>query len=755
MKKILFIATTVSLLFASCSNDEVIGTGTNDGNTSEIGFRTLIDKDTRASVTTTDNITSFTVTGWWDKTGTQDYGNTTTGTYLFNGYNLARGEDKSKEWDYDPKNYWPAENKGKVDFFAYSPASTLNIIDKKGIEGYTGAAIEYTVPQISEDGVQQEDFLVTKALGLEEKTNSGKVALNFRHALSRVKFLAKKDNPDITYVIKEVSLVNLYPSAKLDYANIPNENANPAEAVDYTGGVTTLWEDHSGTKVSYTADMGDSPIMLPYDANNKDKYYSILGDINAIMVMPQKTDTLIGTVPDDTKKEFAIAVSYKAYIDDYYYAGNPIVGDADEWKTKYIRVKALHAAPIDDEGITFQFGKQYNFYLKLGDEVGDAVDFSVNVVDWSDNADNTLPEVTNYVDLVSGFLKTGVTITPTLPDGSASNPITKAHLLSVTKIEVKSSANIMDFTGIEYFENLETLSLDGVTNKVDLDASKNSKLKVAGFYGSSELGTVNLSNTALTTIKFGSPTFENLNLSNTKLTQYGTIAGQIKLGAVTVTGTLDLSNCGLTTIDEMPTAITTLDLSNNKFTTLDFSSSTSITNLNLSNNGLTSVKLPPHNLGNVNLSKNNFTTLTIGGTTDITIANLDISNNNILTTLQTIKLAVTGKINAQGNTALTNIKIGDGDIKLGGKRTTIAALDIRNSVNLKEILVRDGGTTTGDYGYTISVLTLWQSCTKEIAKAKTSCGNGNGYGQILRVEDAGGTYLGYRSGGNWYNATTP
>lgn len=730
MKKILLIATTVSLLFASCSNDDVIGRGMGDESTSEIGFRTLMDKNTRASITDQTNLTSLTVTAWWDKSGVTPsapvYGDTDKGVYLFNAYNLARGE--AGNWDYSPKSYWPAEGKGKVDFFAYSPASSVNLT--KGIEDYTGLAIEYTVPEIKKEIVVgtklQEDFLVTKLMEQEETSNGGVVALNFKHALSRVKFLAKKGNPDITYLIKEVSLVNLASQAKLTYANVPTENPLT------TNGNVVRWSDQN-LKTTYTADMGESPVILPYDIADKDKAYSILGDINAIMVMPQTTTLLPDSrlEPDATDKEFAIAVSYKAYNGTYYYAGTPTT-----WKTKYLAVKALENATGD--GITFEFGKQYNFFLTFGEEVGDEITFSVATSDWTDSAPQYVPEPTDYTDYIWNFLRTGVAITPTLPtDGSA---ITKADLLAVTKIGVSASASDMDFTGLEYFENLKELSLTNVKGGADLDASKNAKLTTVKLFAEISLGTVNLSNTALTKLykdqDRGGAKFQNLDLSNTRIEQIGYEDDKINLYYTNVTDTLNLSNCGLDKIDRMPETAEfpeVLNLSNNALTSLDFSKATTVDkpkDLNLSNNLLTEVILPKRTYGDVNLSNNNFKTLEIEGST---FSNLDVSNNAALTALTTIETVVTGKLNASGNTALMNINLGKDKIASPTKYLT-GTLDISDSKGLNKIVLTEG--------YNITTLIVWDSCTKTKYTSIVTLGAGSGNNAtITNVKTKNGTVL--------------
>lgn len=184
MKKYLFLA-AIAVLVMSCSSDEIISES--DKRNGAIEFSTLTDKSqSRVAVTEKDNILSFTLTGWW-VTGAQ---------YLFNAFDITRspGMDENgarldDEWSYSPPRYWPS--KGNVNFFAYSPASSINVNKDKDLRQTgplsTDPEIEYTVPTKQNF---QEDFLV--ALKLLQNKNTGKVGLNFQHALSRVKFNAKK-----------------------------------------------------------------------------------------------------------------------------------------------------------------------------------------------------------------------------------------------------------------------------------------------------------------------------------------------------------------------------------------------------------------------------------------------------------------------------------------------------------------------------------------------------------------------------------
>ncbi|GHT06666.1 hypothetical protein AGMMS49525_15170 [Bacteroidia bacterium] len=123
------------------------------------------------------------------------------------------------------KANWPV--KDSVDFFAYSPASSVNVTTglkqapSVTIPPATGPEIKYTVP--GWNGVdQQEDFMVTKSVDLTF-ASSPTVQLNFKHALSRIVFKAQNQNKNKTYLIKELALSKLKSKGTLNILDsVPN-----------------------------------------------------------------------------------------------------------------------------------------------------------------------------------------------------------------------------------------------------------------------------------------------------------------------------------------------------------------------------------------------------------------------------------------------------------------------------------------------------------------------------------------------------
>lgn len=626
MKKLFLSVATIALTLASCSNDEVINLPeTSDG----IEFRTLMDKPSsglRAAITDETSLLSFTVTGI--KQSNTDY--------LFDGFGITKGENAS--WDYTPKRYWPKND--KVDFYAYSPSSSKNV--SNGITGYqTNDLITYTVPQISKKDAQ-EDFLVARIKDMD----ASPVTLNFHHALSRVMFFAKTTQKNVTYTIDKIELINLYETGDL---TLDATEIEEGSALVYN--TTTALQPwiQKGNKVNYTVDLGQSPIYMLTD------FASVLGETNAVMILPQKTALATTGSTPPVSGEFAIKVSYKAFVDDIYYAGT-----ATDSEVKYFAVNDPIFTPAPGDGITFEMGRQYNFYLEFGDEVGDAISFEVAVSDWTNAPAIYIPEIDDYSILLSADLMAKVT------DANGNGKIDKAEIEAVTSLTANTAT--FDFKGLEYFAKLEELIITGVTNGANLDASKNKLLTEVTISGST-LGTVNLSNSELTTLTLsGNNTFTLLNASDNKLSN-------IDLGTGTTIGDLDLSgNATLTSIDLTDaTVVGTLDLSNCAIATATIERAK--IGVNVSSNPITLFD------GGLILSSNKFTTLTLK---DSKVSTLDISNNATLTkyTLTSsgpAAFCTIGRIDATKNTVLESAHI-DGPNN-ASQYVIIQEIDIRNSAS--------------------------------------------------------------------------
>jgi len=195
MKKIL-LAVTAALAITSCSQNEEFE---NVGQNAEISFGTIVRNSTRANILTTDNMQTFTVSGY------QTDAEMAEGTKLTTGFiDELKVEKKDAKWVYEGDTfYWPYS--GKVQFFGTSPAQSLNI----NVAGYP--TFDYTIKDVS----AQEDLVAANLIN-KDKT-SGELILPFQHLLTQVNFSIKGDTPGFTYTVTSIVLTDLQDKATFKF----------------------------------------------------------------------------------------------------------------------------------------------------------------------------------------------------------------------------------------------------------------------------------------------------------------------------------------------------------------------------------------------------------------------------------------------------------------------------------------------------------------------------------------------------------
>ncbi|MDL2230309.1 fimbrillin family protein [Alistipes sp. OttesenSCG-928-L06] len=405
MKKILLTAAISAMALSSCSNDLDVKSTSPENDKLEIGFRGTIDKgnNSRATVTNADNITGFTVTGWWDRESITHLDNVSipadadlfpgkttavetleAGDYLFNSDDIMRREAGVDDWSYNPLRYWPTKGNG-VYFFAYSPASSMNVGYETatpgtyagGLKNFGGDYLRYEVPDPSETE-PQEDFLLART----GRATTSPVTLNFIHALSRIKFFAKTTLPDITYVINGVELVNIRKRGDMDMDLVPTngELSYPS----YNTAINLRWKNQTfGADKDVKVDISEAPAYLTAE------YMSLTGVTGGLMVMPQTTaikanatkSQILKTDSEFDENSFYVKVSYRAFDhpDGFYYAGTKA-----EPKVIYFRMKDPFHSDSGDVGYSFEPGRQYNIRMVFGSDAGAEIKFAVDVSQWTD-----------------------------------------------------------------------------------------------------------------------------------------------------------------------------------------------------------------------------------------------------------------------------------------------------------------------------------------------------------------------------------
>lgn len=114
-------------------------------------------------------------------------------------------DEKGSVWTTDPLYYWPP---AKLRFFAFAPASVYPVSASQNGENYpldslvvddSLARFRFTVPRVSDpkytstynDAVSQPDLMFATACCDKAGSDKGKVAMNFKHALSAIKFAVR------------------------------------------------------------------------------------------------------------------------------------------------------------------------------------------------------------------------------------------------------------------------------------------------------------------------------------------------------------------------------------------------------------------------------------------------------------------------------------------------------------------------------------------------------------------------------------
>ncbi len=196
MKKnyIMGVIACAALTMTSCSNDEIGGNNTKQGDPIEFGVYLGRDaQGSRGTIITTDNLTKFGVTAYLDMPTISDFM-----------YNQEVTKSADGSWTYSPVKYWPTMEDGvnkahSITFYAYAPHTSAahSLITHSGNNDkeHTAPIVTISLPTgTNADLTKMVDFVAT-AKHYEYKTNgngvSDKVTFNFKHEMTRINLKAQ------------------------------------------------------------------------------------------------------------------------------------------------------------------------------------------------------------------------------------------------------------------------------------------------------------------------------------------------------------------------------------------------------------------------------------------------------------------------------------------------------------------------------------------------------------------------------------
>lgn len=319
MKKNLFILAATAAALASCSNDVTTAVNTTLNAPQEITFRTTADRMTRAADI---NLTTLQGTGFYVSARNSD--NT-----VFSDFTDKLFSYSEDFWTYSPAYVWPSS--GNLDFYAYAPAVTGQIT---GHSDYKTFAV---TP--SATAAEQVDLVFANANGKNQSNSSTGVALNFRHAESKVAIKLKNSNAAMTMTVGNVVIGNVLNSGTYSYTKI---EAGTTAASTFL--LNSDWSLYGATATTYTQNVTTASAYSSSDP--------VQAGVDMILI-PQTLTAATAYASDDASSAFSgayITVQIKIQQSGAY-----IVGTAESFVTAMWPLTS----------ITWQPGHKYTYIIDL------------------------------------------------------------------------------------------------------------------------------------------------------------------------------------------------------------------------------------------------------------------------------------------------------------------------------------------------------------------------------------------------------
>ena len=218
MKKFLFLGIAATAMLASCTNDEMVEMNPQNA----IGFETFVDKSTRATDVTKDNLDKFKVWAYQEN------------TTILNGEQVTKSGD---DWGYTNTQYWVANQ--EYNFHAIAPVTCTND-DSYTYNGTSAApSIEFT------NGAGQTDLIYAGVFDKEytDVSEADKVAFTFKHLLSRVRFNFTESfaNDQITVAVNDLKITGATSEGTYNGSEWFFESTPETAIYSFDGAHTTAW----------------------------------------------------------------------------------------------------------------------------------------------------------------------------------------------------------------------------------------------------------------------------------------------------------------------------------------------------------------------------------------------------------------------------------------------------------------------------------------------------------------------------------
>ena len=301
MRHINYLATIAlsSLMFASCSNDELVSSP--ETPVSAIEFKAMANKAARAAVSTA-NIDRFRVWGCNMDAGTSD-----NHVMSFNSIYVEKSENGA--WSYNNTQYWAP---GKDYYFialttnttlrAWSfavPDEHISTLTPANFKGYGTVTMEITKEiEGADDAAADQDLVYAYATRTTDAdiTDASAIDFTFNHMLSRVALTFKNTFTNTNYAlqISDIKLGGLINKATCELGTAPADLVWTPVAGDKVTVDVIVPEDNKATSATTVTTTGDYKFIIPGDGQQLNISFNVTilldGQVYSIR-------TLNGTIP--------------------------------------------------------------------------------------------------------------------------------------------------------------------------------------------------------------------------------------------------------------------------------------------------------------------------------------------------------------------------------------------------------------------------------------------------------------------------
>lgn len=223
MNKGVVLTVLMGLMAASCSQDRVLV----QQQDAPISFRTVMDRQTKATSYTAANLSSFNVTAIKGSSAYIEGADFSTDDYAV--------------WTSAQDYFWPES--GNLDFYAYAPkAASGNGITRTDHKTFT------VVPLADTDN--QKDLVFARATGSKATGGATGQMLNFRHAMSQVQIKVSNSNENFRVSVGGWRLAGLDGEAIFTYSGTDTGSPGTFDRSLWSGNT-----DASSAAVAYTREL--------------------------------------------------------------------------------------------------------------------------------------------------------------------------------------------------------------------------------------------------------------------------------------------------------------------------------------------------------------------------------------------------------------------------------------------------------------------------------------------------------------------